>query len=99
MILSYLKLAFRLIVRNPFFTFINVAGLALGFASFYVLWNYSITELKSDQYHKDYDRIARIGYHWRWTDNGGKTWGHEINGNIRANILPRVKDDFPEVES
>jgi len=99
MILSYLKLAFRLILRNPFFTLINVVGLAIGFASFYILWNYAITELKTDQYHKDHDRIARIGFHWRWTDDGGETWGHEINGNIRANIFPRVKDDFPEVES
>ena len=53
MLLNYLKLSFRLMIRNPFFTFINVVGLAIGFASFYALWEYSIAELKSDQYHKD----------------------------------------------
>jgi len=60
MLLSYLKLSLRLLIRNPFFTFINVLGLAVGFASFMVLWNYSQHELKSDQFHKDYERIYRL---------------------------------------
>ena len=55
MLLNYIKLAFRLLTRNPFFAGINVVGLAVGFTSFYVLWQYSTSELKSDQYHTDAD--------------------------------------------
>ena len=45
MILNYVKLALRLLFRNPFFTFINVAGLSIGFTAFYILWPYAQHEL------------------------------------------------------
>jgi putative ABC transport system permease protein len=99
MLFSYLKLSFRLLARNPFFTGINVIGLAIGFASFYALWEYSATELKSDQYHKDADHIGRIGTDWSWTEDGGKTWGHLVSGGAPSSLLPKVSDDYPEVES
>src|SRR5688572_4741207 len=60
MIFNYLKLAFRLLIRNPFFTVINVLGLSVGFAVFIILWQYSQNELRSDRFHKDYERIARL---------------------------------------
>jgi putative ABC transport system permease protein len=99
MLLNYLKLSLRLLARNPFFTGINVIGLAIGFASFYALWEYAITELKSDQYHEDADRIARIGVNWQWTDDGGKTWGSLIIGSGGPWLFPRVSEDYPEVQS
>ena len=99
MFLNYLKLAIRLLWRNPFYTSINVAGLAVGMVSFYILWEYSTSELKSDQYHKDADRIARIGYNWESTDDGGSTWGHTLVGSAKSTLATSVKDEFPEVES
>ena len=99
MFLNYLKLAIRLLWRNPFYTLINVAGLAVGMVSFYILWEYSTSELKSDQYHKDADRIARIGYNWESTDDGGSTWGHTLVGSAKSTLATSVKDEFPEVES
>jgi putative ABC transport system permease protein len=62
MIYNYLKLSFRLLTRNPFFAFINIIGLAIGFTAFYILWNYSREGLNADHYHHDADRIARIGF-------------------------------------
>lgn len=97
MLLNYLKLAIRLLVRNPFFTAINVIGIAIGFASFFALWSYSNSELKSNQYHKDSDRIARIGGYWRWTDDG-KNWDYITFGFTKADLPIRIKEDFPEVE-
>ena len=41
MLLNYLKLAVRLLLRNPFFTFINIAGLSVGFAVFFILWPFT----------------------------------------------------------
>ncbi len=99
MLLNYIKLSLRLLARNPFFAGINVVGLAIGFASFYALWEYSIAELKSDQYHQDAERIARIGVNWNWTDDGGSTWDHITFGFAKSALLPSVKEDFPEVES
>jgi len=92
MLLNYLKLSLRLLVRNPFFTFINVAGLAVGFASFMVLWNYSQHELKSDQFHKDYERIYRLYVLGKFAD------GDAIAGAINPEIIRRAATDFKEIE-
>ena len=62
MFFNYLKLSFRLLIRNPFFTFINVLGLSIGFAVFFILWQYSQNELKSDQFHSDWERIVRLNF-------------------------------------
>jgi putative ABC transport system permease protein len=97
MLRNYIKLTFRILRRNYFFTIINIIGLALGFASFYALGEYSIAALRSDQYHDEYENIARLGVDWSWTDNGGKTWGHVEMGYSRASILPQIKAEFPEV--
>ena len=99
MLLNYLKLSLRLLARNPFFTFINVIGLAIGFTSFYALWEFSTTELKSDQFHKDYERIVRVGINWRWTEDEGKTWGHDAMGPQRTNIADLATLDQPDIES
>ena len=89
MLLSYLKLSLRLLARNPFFTFINVVGLSVGFAVFFVLWQYSQNELKSDQFHKDYEQIYRITTLYRWTDDGN-TWQGSIGGFTNYRIMDIV---------
>jgi len=96
MLLNYLKLSLRLLVRNPFFTMINVLGLSVGIAAFLVLWQHATSELKMDQHHKDYQRMARIGAHWNWNEEGqiGRlTWG-----NIMAFQFNMILEDFPEIE-
>lgn len=97
MIFIYIKLALRLLIRNSFFSVVNVLGLSIGFAAFFSLWQYSTAELKTDQHHKDYDRIVRIGMHQRWDEAGNS--GILTFGASRASLPPRFKDDFPEVES
>ena len=98
MLLNYLKLSLRLMARSPFFTLINVFGLGIGFASFFALWDYSTNELRADQYHKDFERIARIGMYWKWTDDG-KAWDYNTNGVSQSYIPMRAKEDFAEVRT
>ncbi|MGC3943267.1 MAG: ABC transporter permease [Chryseolinea sp.] len=97
MIFVYLKLAVRLLARNSFFSIVNILGLSIGFAAFFSLWQYSTSELKSDQHHKDFERIFRVGMHQKW-DEPGNT-GNLTFGPSRASLPPRFKSDFPEVES
>ncbi len=94
MLFNYLKLSLRLLVRNPFFTFINVIGLSVGFVAFFILWQHSGAELKADQYHKDYERIARIGAHWRWVEESGYQ-GHLVWRSLLAYQSGMVLSDFP----
>lgn len=98
MLLSYLKLSLRLLLRNPFFTFINIAGLSVGFAVFLILWQYTKADLNSDKQWKDWERIARIGIFLEWTDDG-KTWDSERYGITQTLLAPQLIEDFSELES
>ena len=80
MLLNYIKLAIRLLLRNPFFTFINVLGLSTGFAVFYILSQHASHVLNSDQYHKDHERIYRL--YFDLYHNTGVEWGHFISGAV-----------------
>lgn len=86
MILNYLKHALRLMARNPFFTGINVLGLSVGFAVFFVLWPFTVSEFRSDRFIKDHERISRILLDWNWSEDGGKSWGHLILGNQMSHL-------------
>jgi putative ABC transport system permease protein len=98
MLLNYLKLSLRLLARNPFFTFINVIGLSIGFAVFFILWQFSEHELKSDQQWKDWQRIARIGCLWEWSDVGN-SWQSNKVGIMQPPLSAQLTADFPELES
>lgn len=98
MLLTYIKLALRLISRNPFFTLINLAGLSIGFAVFFVLWQYAQSELSSDRQWKDWQRIARLGLVWESTDNG-RNWKSSTLGTTRSSIAPKLVDEYDELET
>lgn len=57
---NYLKIAYRSIVKNKSYSFINISGLAVGLASFLLIGIYITHELSYDSFHKDSDRIYRI---------------------------------------
>lgn len=98
MLLNYLKLAVRLLIRNPFFTFINVTGLAVGLTLFFILWQHAQRELRSDQFHPDWDRIVRFGLNVQWTDDKvnwqNNTWG--TNGPLFTKMISK---QYHQVES
>ncbi|MDB5090991.1 MAG: cell division protein FtsX, partial [Mucilaginibacter sp.] len=92
MIRNYLKTAFRSLLKNKGFTFINVLGLALGLATCLLIVFYVIDELSYDHFNTKYERIYRVN-----TDL--KAGNNETSFAITA---PPVADalvkEFPEVE-
>ena len=55
MIKNYLKIAWRNILRNKVFSFVNIAGLAIGLSCFTLIALYVVDELSYDRYNeKDY---------------------------------------------
>lgn len=60
MLKNYFKLGFRNIIRHKGFSFINIAGLALGLALFILVALYVQFELGFDRFHENQDRIYRI---------------------------------------
>jgi putative ABC transport system permease protein len=90
MLLNYLKLSFRLLTRSPFLTFINVIGLSVGFAAFFVLWPYSQNELSSDHFITDHDKIYRSFLEWKFRQPNGE-WGEASGPAIPTFIAPELK--------
>jgi putative ABC transport system permease protein len=60
MLQNFIKIAFRNLVRNKVYSFINIAGLSVGIACCIVLCLYIQNELSYDQHHKDGENIYRV---------------------------------------
>lgn len=88
MLLNYFKLATRILIRNPFFSLINILGLSLGFSAFMVLWHHTSNELRSDRFHSDFEHKARLVFDWRTPDDFG---------NVKESHIGSFAPDFPEI--
>ncbi len=97
MLVNYLKLAVRILLRNPFMTFINIAGLSVGLATFMMLWPLAEFELSSDKYHKDADRILHIGVDFRWMDDN-QEWDGFLGGFNWIGVIDEMEKTFGQVE-
>ena len=63
MIKSYFTIALRNLLKNPGYSFINIAGLATGMAVALLIGLWIWDELAYDKYHENYDRIAQVWQH------------------------------------
>ena len=92
MIKTYLKTAFRSLVKNKGFTFINVLGLALGLAACLLIVFYVFDELSYDRFNTKADRIFRVNNEVKF---GGNTNSY---ASSPAPTAAALKADFPEIE-
>ncbi|MBE7177316.1 MAG: ABC transporter permease [Mucilaginibacter polytrichastri] len=92
MLKSSFTIAWRYLSRNKVYSGINIAGLALGFAAFWLIALFVADELSYDRYHEKAGRIYRLVSHGRW--DGG---GFDITGTS-AQLGGMLKAAFPEVE-
>lgn len=93
MIRNYLKIAFRTILKQKSYTFLNVVGLSLGMAASLLILQYVKYEHSFDSFHKNAPNIYRIqynGYH-----NGVLNFESAVA--VPA-INPFLKKNFPEIE-
>jgi putative ABC transport system permease protein len=94
MISNYFQFSWRSIGRNKVFSFINVAGLALGMTVCLLILNYVLFERSYDKSNARYQDIVRISY-TRLLDN-------EVQFS-KAQVFPAVaealKAAIPEVEN
>ncbi len=78
--------------RHKGFSFINIFGLGLGFASCLLIGIYIQNELSFDKYHNKSDRIYRLVTHVE-----GSGYGDGI-AKIGAPWAPAAKQEIPEIE-
>ena len=92
MIKNYFKTAWRNLQRNKIYAAINISGIAIGLAAFWLIALYVTDELSYDRSFSNADRIYRLAQHASWP--GG-------NMNIVPTSAPfatAFKNNFPEVE-
>jgi putative ABC transport system permease protein len=93
MIRSYIKTAWRNLIRNPKISAINIGGLAIGLACAIILYLFASSEFGYDGYYKNADRIYRVYSHISLN-------GAESNGaKSSPPVAETFRTQFPEVES
>src|SRR6478735_9833391 len=93
MLKTYIRLAFRSLLKNKVFSFINVFGLAIGLTCCLLISMYIYHELSHDTQQKYADRLYQVGT--RHIMNGKEL----RTGASPATIAPLMQHDFPEIES
>ncbi|MBL3658330.1 ABC transporter permease [Fulvivirga sediminis] len=93
MIRNYFISAVRYFLRHKRFTFLNITGLAIGFAFSILLILFVWQESGYDQFHEKKDRLARVTMEYVYS---GKHSYHAVTGSI---VAPTLYREFPEVES
>ncbi len=63
MLRNYFTIAFRNLLKNHVYSFINIGGLAVGMAVAILIGLWIYDELSYDKYHENYDRIAQVMQH------------------------------------
>lgn len=93
MIKTYIKLAFRGLIKNKVFSFINVFGLAIGLTCCLLISMYIYHEFSYDTQHKDGNRLYQLA---TISIDGGK---EDRYPTTPAPMGPTMKQVYPEVES
>jgi len=91
MIKSYLKIAWRNILKYKGFSLINIGGLALGMASCLMLMLYVTYHLNFDQQFKDIDRVYMVENN---QSGDGKTYTFASTPRLASTF---IKNEIPEV--
>jgi len=90
---NYVKIALRKTRRQKGYSFINIAGLALGMAACLLIISYIHHELSFDRFHRDADRIFRVTI-------DAVLGGNPINApRSPAPLAPYLAAKYPEVRS
>ncbi|OEK04735.1 ABC transporter permease [Roseivirga misakiensis] len=92
MVKNNFKIAYRNLIRNRFYTGINLAGISLGIACFILTSLYVQEEFSFDKFHSKYDNLYRVWVHETYDDEEYK------DATIPVVLGQTIKADFPEIE-
>ena len=87
MIKTYLKIAFRNIMRYKVFSFINVIGLTIGLSASFIIGLMVYHDFTFDNFHQDGDRIYRV------VTNFESPSGKFYNSGVTLALEDEVKDN------
>jgi putative ABC transport system permease protein len=90
---NYLKVAWRNILRQKGYSFINIFGLAVGMAACLLIMLFIKDELSYDRYNQNIDRIFRVTCHMHFGGQEGDL------GSVPPPLAAACLRDFPEVKN
>lgn len=93
MIKTYLRIAFRNLLRHRIYSLINVSGLSIGIASCLLIFIVVRYELSYDKFQANYDRTYRVVSTGKRADG---TQAH--NPGVPVPAYEALKADFPQIE-
>jgi len=85
---NYIKTAWRNLMKNKVFSFINILGLTIGITVCMMIFLFIMNEFSVDRFHKDNDRIYRV---MRGFENEGK---HSSVSYLSGMHAPALLNDF-----
>ena len=91
MLKNYVKVALRSLRQQKGYTFINMAGLAIGIACCMLVGLYLRQELSYDRWHKEADHLYRIVRDVQRED------GTDYSARTPVPLGPTLKEEFPDV--
>lgn len=89
---NHLKVAWRSLKKQPFFTFLNTFGLAIGMAGALLISLYIYDELSFDKMFADAERIHRVNIDVKF---GGT---ESLMAEVSAPMAAAMVKDFPQVK-
>jgi putative ABC transport system permease protein len=92
MIKNYFTIAWRNLLKNKIYSVLNIAGLAIGLASFLLIAIYMLDEISYDRYNEKADRIYRI-------NSDIKLGGGELHLPVTSDMMGQLLiKDYPSIE-
>ncbi|MGC3944792.1 MAG: ABC transporter permease [Chryseolinea sp.] len=92
MIKSYFLVAWRNLLRNKIFSFINILGLFIGMAVVFMIYQYIQAERSYDLFHANASRLYRVPIQY------GGALAAGPSATSHPSIGPAMKAELPEVE-
>lgn len=92
MIKNYFKIAFRNLLKNRIYSFINISGLAIGMATTMLIGLWIADELSYNKHFKNYDKIAQV--YQSQTFNGKTGSGSAIPLPLKPRLQEGFGDNF-----
>ncbi|KOF02203.1 hypothetical protein OB69_13280 [Roseivirga seohaensis subsp. aquiponti] len=85
--------AFRVLLRNKFYSFLNIFGLAIGLAVAIIILLYVQSDMSFDKHHEKYDQIYRIESKFRIPPKDDE---FALSSFVLAEMM---KEEFPEIQN
>ncbi len=93
MLSNYFRFALRQIKKNKVYSLLNILGLSIGLASFFVIYLFINNELGYDKHHENGDRIYRV------VRTSQSTEGAEKRSGLTAALAPEATNLIPQIQT